>query len=348
MKKRTLVRTRFGAVALGLAVLAATAACGSDDTSEASSGSDGGLTTVKVMMFPGQGYRLEPLVAEDQGFFKDRGIKMEIVDQPPTLQGVQGLMATKSDVSQLTVGTLGQGVQGGNDAKFFCGGINVLQTSLMVPTDSKLPSVEDGATWEEVLQSLEGKKVGVQTPVGSALQLIFAAALKEAGVTDVTYVNLGGAPTGTIAALENGSVDVAQTNPPTTQYFQETKAAKPILYMSDGPKVYADYYGSGWASPTAWLDENPDLASDFCAAMKESLAYIQDPANKDSLAALFAKDTGLKESTALLVLDEAYDDYATELDESTLQETMEAYHDLGIFKPTPEMSTDVLVDDKSK
>ena len=341
-------RSRVGALALGLAVLATAAGCGSDSDSDGGSASEGGLSSVKVMMFPGQAYRLEPLVADQQGFFKDHGIKLEITEQPPTLQGIQGLYATKSDVGQVTVGTLGQGVQAGDKAKFFCGGINVLQTSLMVPTNSKLPSTADGASWEEVLKSLDGKKVGIQTPVGSGLQLIFAAALEEAGVTDVTYVNLGGAPTGTIAALENGSVDVAQTNPPTTQYFEESGAAKSILYMSEGPKVYKDYYGSGWVAPAAWVDMNSDLATDFCAAMKESLAYIQDPANKEDVSALFGKDSGLEPATVSKLVDVAYKDFSTELNEDALQQTFDAYVDLRIFKESPKMAYEDLVDDKSK
>ena len=348
MIKRTSTRTRIGAVVVSIGALAMAAGCGSDDNGDGGSADAGGLSTVKVMMFPGQAYRLEPLVAEQEGFFEDHGIKMEITDQPPTLQGIQGLYATKSDVGQVTVGTLGQGVQAGDEAKFFCGGIDVLQTSLMVPTDSKLPSTEDGASWEEVLKSLDGKKVGIQTPVGSGLQLIFAAALEEAGVKDVTYVNLGGAPTGTIAALENGSVDVAQTNPPTTQYFEESGAAKSILYMSDGPKVYADNYGSGWVAPTAWLDDNPELATEFCAAMTEALEFIKDPANKENVSALFEKDSGLEPKTVSKVVEVAYSDFSTELDETTLQNTFDSYTDLGILKAEPEMTYDTLVDDKTK
>lgn len=345
---KIILRAKFGLWAATLAAGAlGLAACGSDDGG-ADTKDAGGLTTVKVMMFPGQAYRLEALVAEKQGYLKDHGIKMEITDQPPTLQGIQGLYASKSDVGQVTVGTLGQGVQAGDKAKFFCGGINVLQTSLMVPPDSKLPSTEDGATWQEVLQSLEGKKVGIQTPVGSGLQLIFAAALKEAGVTDVTYVNLGGAPTGTIAALKNGAVDVAQANPPTTQYFEQSGAAKSILYMADGPKVYADYYGSGWVAPDSWLDENPELAEEFCAAMTEALDYIQDPGNKDAISTLFENDSTLDPKTVEAMVGVAYDDFSTSLDEDQLQRTFDAYVELGIFKESPKLEYADLVDDKSK
>lgn len=343
MKNKNL---RMSVVGTSLAALALSACGGSSD--EASpSGGDGDLETVRVMMFPAQAYRMLPLVAQNEGIFEEHGIKMEITEQPAQLQGVQGLLATKSDVGQLTVGTLGQGIQGGNDAKFFCGGINVLQTMLMAGSDSDLPSMEDGATWEEVLKSLEGKNIGIQTPVGSGLQLIFAAALEEAGVTDVTYVNLGGAASGTIAALENGSVDVAQTNPPTTQHFQETGQAKPLIYMSEGPSTYKDYYGSAWSAPTSWLDENPELAEGFCDSMDEALAYINDEENKDEIVDLFVEDSGLEKATVELLVEQAYGDFSTEMPQDVMEDTISAYTELGIFKPSPELTYDVMVDDKS-
>lgn len=343
-----LMRKRFRAGLVGTSLAAlALSACGGGDGESTSSGESGELETVRVMMFPAQGYRMQPLVAHEKGIFEEHGIKMEITEQPATLQGIQGLEATKSHVGQVTVGTLGQGVQAGDDAKFFCGGIDVLQTMLMTAPDSQLPSTEDGATWQEVLQSLEGKKIGIQTPVGSGLQLIFAAALEEAGVTDVTYVNLGGAASGTIAALQNGSVDVAQTNPPTTQFFQETGQAKPLLYMSEGPTTYKDYYGSAWVAPTSWLEEEPELAEAFCDAMEESLDYIKDPANNEEIVDIFVEDSGLEKATVELLVDQAYGDFSTELPRESLEKTIEGYTDLGIFKPTPELSYDVLVDDKS-
>jgi ABC-type nitrate/sulfonate/bicarbonate transport system substrate-binding protein len=337
---------RASVLGVTLAALALSA-CGDGDDDSGAGGDDGGLETVRVMMFPAQAYRMLPLVAQEEGIFEEHGIEMEITEQPAQLQGVQGLEATESDVGQLTVGTLGQGVQGGNDAKFFCGGIDVLQTTLMTAPDSDLPSTEEGATWEEVLQSLEGKKVGIQTPVGSGLQLIFAAALEEAGVTDVTYVNLGGAASGTIAALQNGSVDVAQTNPPTTQFFQDSGQAKPLLYMSEGPTTYKDYYGSAWSAPTSWIEEKPEVAEAFCDAMDEALEYINDPANKDAIVDLFVEDSGLEQGTVELMVDQAYGDFSTAMPEDVLGQTIDAYTELGIFKPTPEMSYEVLVDDKS-
>jgi ABC-type nitrate/sulfonate/bicarbonate transport system substrate-binding protein len=315
---------------------------GGDDVANAGS-AKGGPETVRVMMFPAQSYRLPVLFAEQKGLFAKRGIKLEITEQPANLQGMQGLSATHSDIGIVTVGTLGQGWQAGNKGAFFCGGIKVLQTTLMAPPDSDLPSTEDGADWRTVLKSLEGKKVGIQTPVGSGLQLIFAEALKEAGVEDVTYVNLGGGSSAAIAALKKGSVDAAQVNPTGTQFIKNGKSAKSLLYMPEGPKAYKDYYGSGWVGSDAFLKEHPDTAKAFCEVIDESLKTIKSGADRTTALDLLMKDTGVSKPVGELVLDDAYNDFATALDQSTLTKTFDAYVRLGILKEQPKPTWESLV-----
>ncbi len=323
-----------------LAVTLGATACGTQEAADSSE-----TETVRVMMFPGQSYRLPVVLAEQEGLFEARGIELEFTEQPANLQGMQGLQATDSDIGIVTVGTLGQGFQAGDPGVFFCGGISVLQTMLVAPADSDLPSTEDGATWQEVLQALEGKKIGIQTPVGSGLQLILAAALAEAGVEDVTYVNLGGGSAASIAAIDNGSVDVAQFTPPGTQHVLDAGSGKPLLYMSEGPTTYRDYYGSGWVAPPEFVEERPETAAAFCDVIDEALEFIRDPANRETALDTLVEDTGITRSVAELVLDQAYDDFSTELDRDRLQSTFDAYVDLGIFEPEPEPSYEVLVDD---
>lgn len=336
------IQSRFALASVGLLAVSGLAACGSDKTDISSTGKDK-TETVRVMMYTAQSYRLPVMIAEGQGFFKARGITLEITEQPASMQGMQGLVATESDIGQVTVGTLGQGWQAGTKGAFFCGGINVLQTTMMAPKDSKLPSTDEGASWQEVLKALEGKKIGIQTPVGSGLQLMFAAALAEAGVKDVTYVNLGGGSSAAIAALGNGSVDAAQVNPTGTQFIMNAKSGKPLLYMSQGPKTYKDYYGSGWVAPTKFLEERPETAKVFCEIMDQAVKFIQDPANREISTSVLAKDTGVSTEVAGLVVDQVYGDYSTELDKDTLNATFDAYVSLGVLKAEPKPSWDSLV-----
>ncbi|WP_433496601.1 ABC transporter substrate-binding protein [Sphaerimonospora sp. CA-214678] len=337
-------QTRVALASIALLLTATAAACGgdSDDTSTAAQAT-GGTETVRVMMYPAQSYRLPVMIAQQQGMFEKRGINIEITEQPANLQGMQGLTATKSDVGIVTVGTLGQGWQAGAKGAFFCGGIKVLQTTLMAPADSTLPSTAEGATWQEVLQALKGKKIGIQTPVGSGLQKIFAAALEEAGVTDVTYVNLGGGSSAAIAALGNGSVDVAQLNPTGTQFVLDAKSGKPLLYMSEGPTTYKEYYGSGWVGSAEFLQQKPAAAKAFCDVIDDALGFIRDSANRETTLDMLVKDTGITEPVAELVLDQTYGDFSTELPKDTLDTTFDAYVKLGVLEAEPKPSYDSLV-----
>lgn len=333
---------RHAAIAACLALSMAAAACSSSEP-EPSEPGQSKKAAIKVMLPPGQSFRLPVLVAEAEGYFEDRGVGIDIVEQPANLQAFQGLEATNAQIALLTVGTLSQAVQAGEKGAYFCGGIDVLQTSLMVPPDSDLPTTEKGATWQEALKSLSGKKVGIQTPVGSALQLVFKAALDEADVSDVTFVNLGPSPSAAQAALANGSVDAAQSTPTGTQYLVSEGHAKPMLYLPDGPETYGEFYGSGWGAPSEWLDGNEESAAAFCAAVEDALTYIQDPANREKSSQLLQKDTGIPGPVADLAIDSAYDDYATDLSDETVQRTISAYTDLGILKKDPEVSAEKLI-----
>ena len=337
---------RLLGAALTCTVLAGgVAACGSDDDSGTDSGSSGGgVTNVTMMAFPGQSYRLPFLVADQKGFFKDHNISFKFVDQPNTITGTQGMAATKANVGFLSSVTEVQGFQAGQTYPFFCGGIDVLQTTLIADTKSDLPSTDDGASAEEVLQSLKGKKIGIQTPVGSGLQILFAAALKEAGLgdNDVTYVNLGGTPTTVQAALANGSIDVAQINPPGTQLLASQNYGKPLIYMADGSDVYKNTFGSGLVGDPTWLKDNADAAKNFCDAYKEGVDWIKDPANADEAAGILAKDTGVPEDAAKAVVTDTFGDFA-DIDDATMQTTFDGFVDLGIAKSDPKPTTDELV-----
>jgi len=317
---------------LAIAAVTATAlvtGCGSkNDQKTPSSGS---VEKVQVMMFPGQAYRLPVVIANEQGFFKNHGIEVSIVAQPNNLQGAQAMIATKSQVGQLSTPTLAQGVENGSPVAFFCGGVNVVQTTLFAKKGSSIKSVDEGATWQEVLKSLSGKKVGVQTPVGSGLQLLFAGGLKDEGITNVTYINVGGGNNVTLAALDNGSVDVAQVNPTGTQRLVHDGSAKPLMYLPSGPEAY-NLYGSAWTGQTSWLKEKPKAAKGFCDAIGEALTFIKDPAHADAAAQALAKDTALDPSVASLVVKEVYKDFSTDLPNDVLTKTLGQYREYGITK----------------
>jgi NitT/TauT family transport system substrate-binding protein len=335
--------SRRAALVAAAAVVALTAACSSGKSSSSSTTgttTGGGTESVQVMMFPGQAYRLPVLVAQQQGFFTKHGIKISIIAQPNNLQGAQAMVATKSQVGQLSTPTLAQGVANGSPVAFFCGGINVLQTTLIAKNGSSLQP----GSGTDVLKQLNGKKVGVQTPVGSGLQLLFAAALKDAGVTDVTYVNVGGGNNITLAALDKGSVDVAQVNPPGTQAITVGKSAKVLAYLPGpgGPPAY-QLYGSGWTGQTSWLKDHPETAKGFCDSIGEALTWIKDPANTAAAAKVLSDDTKVDTAIATELVKTVYADFSTDLPKDVLTKTLQFYSQIGITKTDLSSQYDKLV-----
>jgi hypothetical protein len=63
---------------------------------------------------------------------------------------------------------------------------------------------------------------------------------------------------------------------------------------------------------------------------------------------MFEKDSGLDPKTVDAMVGVAYKDFSTSLDKDQLQQTFDAYVELGIFKPSPKLDYTDLVDDKTK
>ena len=300
------------------------------------------------MTFPGVAYRLPVIVAEKQGYFESAGIKITEIAQPNNLPGVQAMHSTNSNIGQFAVATASQAAEAGQDVKLFCGFIPEVQSTIVANKDADLPSTADGATWQEVMQALAGKKFGVQVPVGAGFQLLTAAAFAEAGVTDLTYVNVGGSNTTTGPALDNGDVDAAIASPPGTQFLTEGAGKqKKLLYLPDGPTAYKDWYGAAWGAPSEWITSNPAAATGFCKAVQQGIDWVNDPANAAEAEQLLSEDTGVPADIAKSVVATEYKPYSTALPKAKMETTLKGYVGAGILKGDPPVTYETLVSDQS-
>lgn len=305
--------------------------------STAAGGGEQDLQPVRAMTYAGQAYRGPILVAADQGFFAERGIEVETVPQPANVSGIQGLLATDSDVGYFSVPTLTQAIQAGTDVVFFCGGISVYEPSLMAKADSDLPSVDEGATADEVFAALaatEGLKIGVQTPIGSGLQLFSTQAFENHGIEGATYIATGTQGPIVLAALDNGDVDVAMVSPTATQQMLVDGTVRRLMYM---PAVVPELqlYGSGIGAERSWVEENPELARGYCDAIDEATQFILDPANAAVVDPILMEDSGISEEVVALVKEESYPEYSIDIPEDVYNETVQAYIDLGVMQAEP-------------
>jgi NAD(P)-dependent dehydrogenase (short-subunit alcohol dehydrogenase family) len=100
------------------------------------------------MEFSGTAVKLPMVAPLAKGCFKAAGINVKVIDQPAAIPGVQALISTHSNVGEFSVATVAQVDQAGEDVRFFCGTLGVVQSTLLTVKDSKLPSVEDGSTYK--------------------------------------------------------------------------------------------------------------------------------------------------------------------------------------------------------
>lgn len=333
----------------GVGLLVVVAACGGGG-SEGTTGStpedetpDAPLQEVKVMMLPAVPYRLPVLMAEKEGFFAEVGIELEIVVQPGRVTTSQALAATGANVAVSTLAAVAAAEQAGSPAAFFCGTQDVIETSLFARADSGLPSMDDGAPLDAVVEAMRGRSIGIQTPIGSPLHLVFQAALDSAGVTDVDLVSVGTQPQIVEAAISNGDVEVIQTVPPLTQRFLLDDRFTRVMLLPEHLDAYAQLWGSGfWAEPD-WIDGNGELASSFCDAVGKGMDFIKDDANAAEVDALLMADTGVSAEVAELFRAESVPTFDTAISRESFDRTAQLLIDVGVLKAEPPVGFDELV-----
>ena len=268
---------------------------------------------------------------------------MNLVSQPNNLQGAQALEATNSQAGQVGTATFAQGVQAGSNVQAFCGGITVTQSSIVASPDTDLPAISDGADPQDIFQAISGKKVGAQTPVGSGFQIMLDNALIEGGASNLTWVNIGGSNSVTQASLQNGSIDVSQSNPSGTQALVESGAAKELIYLPDHSELYGQLYGSPWIAPATWLENNEKTARAFCDATSVALDYIRDPRNRDGTLQVLMRDSGINDVQIADAVLKTDDEYSADISVDVIQRTFDRYSELGIIKPEPRLDASTLV-----
>jgi ABC-type nitrate/sulfonate/bicarbonate transport system substrate-binding protein len=227
-----------------------------------------------------------------------------------------------------------------------CGGYQVNPASIVAPVGSDLPSVDDGATWEEVLKSFKGKTIGIPTPLGTGTANLMVGTLASVGLQDGDYtlVNIGTGATAQ-AAIVAGQVDAANVITPNGETMVAGGIAKELLYMPDGPKSFA-LIGGAWEARRSWVEQNPEVAKGFCEAMAKAYDYVQDDANKDEVNDLIRGIVGETNDVGIEALDLIRGRAASlnaDITEEQFETTQSTLIDLGIVDgATPVEYTDAV------
>ncbi|MFD3482561.1 ABC transporter substrate-binding protein [Streptomyces sp. NPDC058665] len=279
-------RSALAGAATVLALVGALAGCGdSGSDTAAGAASGGGKMTIGVPGIPPIFLNTVMYVGEKQGFFKDRGLDVTL--RPLTTGADVGRAVQSGEIQGGIIGTPGA------VALRATGGSVVSVMGFPKPT-YLLASTDPGVT---TCEAVKGKTVAVDA-VGAPKALALADMLKSCGLgkNDVSTINVGGPPT--VDALVAGQVKVAVLHPDELATVRQklkpgTKAQEIMTLAGVDP---LEHYTVLVAPKSALDGADREKWVDTVAAIRESIAYMNDPANLKEVAAVAAGVTKAPES----------------------------------------------------
>jgi NitT/TauT family transport system substrate-binding protein len=315
-------RSILGAVALGSCLALALTACGS----EASSSSNKGMTELVAVVAPIQFEAA--YLADELGYFEEQGLDVEIRPGADPTANIAMAMSGEADLITASWGVMTTSTAEGIPIRAVVGNGIVDAKSdnsgILVPEGSSVDEISD-------LENKTVAMVGVNT--GGDIPMLQAMAAQGGDPASIKQVAVPYA--GMQAALEQGTVDAAF--PADSYYHQMVEAGYRVV--SNPIREYQAYSaGTLWAATSSWLEENPDSAVKFSAAMKKAINYYNEPANIDTVRGVTARVNAVEVAD---VDPKKYAPMSSDFYVDAGQELVDAYEDLGLVE-TPLSAEEIL------
>ncbi|HEX9445003.1 MAG TPA: ABC transporter substrate-binding protein [Candidatus Binatia bacterium] len=258
-------------------------------------------------------------IADEQGIFKKNGIEAQTI----LIRGGPTMMAS---------------LVAGDTQVAFTTGIPFLGAAAQGTEFKMLTCISDKVSWKLMAlpaikkpQDLRGKRIGVQTIIGSTWMNSMLA-LEQLGL-DPKRDNITFLPTGdpvTMArSMEAGRIDAAVLDPVLSRQL----GAKGFTMLVDLLKANVYFPGLGVGVTKAYLDQHVDTVEKVVTALTESLAFVLQPANKQAVLKSMMKNMRLTEVAAA---EEGYQDQLATLNRKpypTLEGLKNAQRLMGTQNP---------------
>jgi ABC-type nitrate/sulfonate/bicarbonate transport system substrate-binding protein len=215
-------------------------------------------------------------VAKDRHFFEEQGLEAQIVQVRSGPVAVSAMAANEAQfyTTSATGSTLGS-MAGGLDLVFIAGIINRLDGDFVA--SPKISKPED----------LKGKYLGVQS-IGGGIWTFSMLALDHWGLAperDKIQFRILGDQSVIAQGLVAGTVDAAYLG----YTFSKTVQRNGFRVLQDFANIDIPYQGIGIVARKSFLDQSPDIAERTLKALSRTIAYYQDPANKQTIVAIMSK-----------------------------------------------------------
>jgi NitT/TauT family transport system substrate-binding protein len=246
---------------------------------------------VRVQDYPGLG-NLMLRVAIAHKLCEKQGIKCEARTIPAAPLGMQTLLAGDLEVSFGPPEVVAQAAARGADIRILGNGAR--GSIFFVAAGNHLDTPNAAKGYPAVMQDFKGKKIGV-TARGTGAEFQFLDLLKGAGMSaaDVTLVAVG-APNTALPALTNKQVDAVMAFEPMGGFCEVLKACRIVVdpRKGEGPPELLAVAGAGSVLVVRndYILKKPQAVAGFVAAMKDTEAFMQNPANGDAVLKV-AQDT---------------------------------------------------------
>ena len=210
-------------------------------------------------------------VAKDRKFFEEQGLDAQIVQVRTGQVAVSALAANEAQFYSVSATGASLGAMAaGLDLAFIAGIVNKLDGDFVV-----VPKIASPA-------DLKGKSVGIQS-IGGGVWTFTMLALDHWGLVperDKIQMRIVGDQ-----GLLSGVVDAAYLG----YTFSKVAQRSGFRVLQDLAKVDIPFQGVGIVARKSFLDQSPDVAERSLRAIAKSIAYIQDPANKQSVVNILMK-----------------------------------------------------------
>ena len=215
-------------------------------------------------------------VAKDMRFFEEQGLDAQIVQVRNAQVAVSAIAASEAQfyTTSATGASIGA-MAGGLDLVFIAGIVNKLDGDFV--TSSKIIAPAD----------LKGKLIGVQS-IGGGVWTFTTLALDHWGLVperDKIQFRILGDQAVMAQGLISGTVDAVYLG----YTFSKVVQRQGFHVLADLAKIDIPYQGIGVVTRKSFVDQSPDIAEKTLKAIAKSVAYFQDPANKQSAVGVLMK-----------------------------------------------------------
>jgi NitT/TauT family transport system substrate-binding protein len=216
-------------------------------------------------------------VARDQGFFRKQGLDVDLVY---VASAPVALASIAHGDSQINTGSTSGAILGamasGLDLVFIAGLVNKLTGTIVTAPDIKTPA------------DLKGKTIGV-TSIGGGNWVFTMLALEHWKLDpkrDSINIRVIGSDAVRAQAITTGTIDATQLS---TYSYGTALKRQGYRILAELPDLGIPYQGTTVFARRSFVNQYPEVVEKVLTAIVESIAFIQEPANKAAVMRSLAK-----------------------------------------------------------